>query len=89
MDKKTADKYQITNIEQLKNPEIAKLFDSDGDGKANLVGCNSGWSCVLIIDNQLKAYKLQDTVEQNQGQYTILLADAITRYKQGQSIREC
>ena len=29
--KKTADKYKITNIQQLKYPEIAKLFDSDKD----------------------------------------------------------
>ncbi|MGD1714008.1 glycine betaine/L-proline ABC transporter substrate-binding protein ProX [Dapis sp. BLCC M172] len=86
IDKKTADKYNITNIEQLKNPEIAKLFDSDKDGKADLVGCNPGWGCELAIDHQLKAYQLEDTVEHNRGQYTILLADAITRYKQGQPI---
>ncbi|NET40902.1 glycine betaine/L-proline ABC transporter substrate-binding protein ProX [Okeania sp. SIO2B3] len=86
IDKKTADKYNITNIEQLKDPEIAKLFDSDGDGKANLVGCNPGWFCELIIDNQIEAYGLKDTVEHNRGQYTILLADAITRYQQGKSI---
>ncbi len=86
IDKKTADKYNITNIEQLKNPEIAKLFDSDKDGKANLVGCNPGWFCELTIDHQIEAYGLQDTVEHNRGQYTVLLADAISRYKQGQSI---
>ncbi|OLT68771.1 hypothetical protein BI334_30540 [Moorena producens 3L] len=33
--------------EQLKNPKIAKLFDSDGDGKANLTGCNPGWGMEL------------------------------------------
>ncbi|MDY7005208.1 MAG: glycine betaine/L-proline ABC transporter substrate-binding protein ProX [Cyanobacteriota bacterium] len=86
IDKKTADKYNITNIEQLKDSEIAKLFDSDGDGKANLVGCNAGWSCELIINHQLQAYELQDTVEHNLGEYTILLADAITRYQQGKPI---
>ncbi|MGD1713823.1 glycine betaine/L-proline ABC transporter substrate-binding protein ProX [Dapis sp. BLCC M172] len=86
IDKKTADKYKITNIEQLKDPKIAKLFDSDGDGKANLVGCNPGWSCELVINHHIKAYGLEDTVEHNQGQYEILLADAMTRYKQGQPI---
>ncbi|MGD1809112.1 glycine betaine/L-proline ABC transporter substrate-binding protein ProX [Dapis sp. BLCC M126] len=86
IDKKTADKYKITNIEQLKNPEIAKLFDSDKDGKANLVGCNPGWFCELTIDHQIEAYGLQDTVEHNRGQYTVLLADAITRYEKGESI---
>ncbi len=86
IDKKTADKYNTTNIEQLKEPKIAQLFDSDGDGKANLVGCNPGWSCELVINHHIKAYGLEDTVEHNQGQYEILLADAMTRYKQGQPI---
>lgn len=86
IDKKTADKYKISNIEQLKDPKIAKLFDSDGDGKANLVGCNAGWGCELAIDHHLKAYELQETVEHDRGQYTALLADSITRYKQGESV---
>lgn len=86
IDKKTAEKYNITNIEQLQDPEIAKLFDSDGDGKANLVGCNPGWACELAIEHHIEAYQLQDTVEHDRGNYTALLADAITRYNQGESI---
>ncbi|NES91083.1 MULTISPECIES: glycine betaine/L-proline ABC transporter substrate-binding protein ProX [Okeania] len=86
IDKKTADKYNITNLQQLKDPEIAQVFDSDKDGKANLVGCNPGWGCELTIDHHLKAYGLEDTVEHNRGQYTILLADAITRYQKGEPI---
>ncbi|NEQ73754.1 MAG: glycine betaine/L-proline ABC transporter substrate-binding protein ProX [Okeania sp. SIO2C9] len=86
IDKKTADKYNITNLQQLKDPEIAQLFDSDKDGKANLVGCNAGWGCELAIDHQIEAYGLEDTVEHNRGQYTILLADAVTRYQKGEPI---
>ena len=86
IDKKTADKHNINNIQQLKDPKIAKLFDSDGDGKANLVGCNAGWSCELIIDHHLEAYELEGTVEHDRGQYTPLLANTITRYKQGESV---
>lgn len=86
IDKKTAEQYNITNLEQLKDPKIAKLFDSDGDGKANLVGCNAGWACELVIDHHLEAYGLKDTVEQDRGQYTPLLANSVTRYQQGESI---
>ena len=86
IDKKTAEKYNITNLEQLKDPEIAKLFDSDGDGKANLVGCNPGWSCELAIDHHLKAYQLEETVEHDRGNYSALIADATTRYNQGETI---
>lgn len=86
IDKKTAEKYHITNIEQLKDPEIAKLFDSNGNGKADLTGCNPGWGCEAAINNHLNAYKLTDTVEHNQGNYAAMMADTITRYKEGKPV---
>ncbi len=86
IDLKTAQEYNITNLEQLQDPEIAKLFDSDGDGKANLIGCNAGWGCEPVISHHLEAYGLQDTVEQEQGIYATLIANAITRYQQGKPI---
>ncbi len=36
---KTAEQYHITSIDQLKDPQIAKLFDTNNDGKADLTGC--------------------------------------------------
>jgi glycine betaine/proline transport system substrate-binding protein len=86
MDKKTADKYKITNIGQLKDPKIAKLFDSTGDGKADLVGCNPGWGCEVVIEHQLTEFKLRNTVSHAQGTYSALMADIITRFKAGQPV---
>jgi glycine betaine/proline transport system substrate-binding protein len=86
IDKATADEYDITNVEQLKDPEIAQLFDTDGNGKANLTGCNPGWLCELVIEHHLDEYGLRDTVEHDQGQYWTLMADTITRYEQGKPI---
>ena len=86
IDRKTAQEHNITNLEQLKDPKIAKLFDSDGDGKANLVGCNPGWACESVIEHHLDAYGLRETVEHDQGQYIALLANSLTRYQEGQSI---
>ncbi|MBC6453448.1 MAG: glycine betaine/L-proline ABC transporter substrate-binding protein ProX [Hormoscilla sp. SP5CHS1] len=86
IDKKTADKYKITNLSDLKKPEIAKLFDTDGDGKANLIGCNAGWSCELVIEHHLEAYGLQDTVEQERGTYFALMGDTIARFQEGKPI---
>jgi glycine betaine/proline transport system substrate-binding protein len=86
IDRQTAQEYNITNLEQLKDPELAKLFDSDGDGKANLMGCNTGWRCEEVIRHHINVYGLQDTVEQDTGSYFALIADAIVRYKQGESI---
>lgn len=86
IDKATADKYHITNIDQLRKPELAKLFDHDGDGKADLTGCNPGWGCEAMIENHMDAYKLRATVRHVQGSYSALIADTIGRYKRGESI---
>ncbi|MDW6020021.1 glycine betaine/L-proline ABC transporter substrate-binding protein ProX [Vibrio plantisponsor] len=86
IDKKTAEKHNITNIEQLKDPKIAKLFDANDDGKADLTGCNPGWGCESVIEHQLDAFGLRDTITHNQGNYAAIIADTISRYKKGDSI---
>jgi glycine betaine/proline transport system substrate-binding protein len=63
IDKKTADQYHITNIDQLKDPKIAKLFDTNGDGKADMMGCSPGWGCEAVINHQNKAFDLAKTVD--------------------------
>jgi len=86
IDKKTAEKYHIKYINQLKDPKIAKLFDANGNGKADLAGCNPGWGCEKVIEYQLDAYGLRKTVTHNQGQYSAIIADTIARYKKGKPI---
>jgi len=86
IDRKTAQEHHIDNLGQLTDPKIAKLFDTDGDGKADLTGCTPGWGCELLVENHLTAYKLRDTVTHKQGNYPALMADTIQRYKAGKSI---
>lgn len=86
IDKKTAEKYHITRIDQLKDPKLAKLFDSNDDGKADLTGCTPGWGCEAVINHQIKAYDLSNTVVHNQGNYSAMIADTITRFKEGKPI---
>lgn len=86
MDKKTAEKYNITHIDQLKDPKLAKLFDATGDGKADLTGCNPGWGCELVIEHQLTAFGLRDTVSHAQGSYSALIANTITRFNAGEPV---
>jgi glycine betaine/proline transport system substrate-binding protein len=86
IDKKTADKYHITNIAQFKDPKIAKLFDTNGDGTADLTGCTPGWGCEQVIEHHLDAYGLRKTVTHNQGSYSAIMADTIARYRQGKPI---
>ncbi|MFT4191097.1 MAG: glycine betaine/L-proline ABC transporter substrate-binding protein ProX [Comamonas sp.] len=86
IDKKTAEQYKIKSIDQLKDPKLAKLFDTDGDGKADLTGCNPGWGCEAVINHQLKAYGIDGTVRHVQGSYAALMADTIARYREGKPV---
>jgi glycine betaine/proline transport system substrate-binding protein len=86
IDKTTMEENNITSIDQLQDPEVAAIFDGDGDGKADLTGCNPGWGCELVIEHHLDAYALRDTVEHDQGKYDALIANTITRYEQGEPI---
>ena len=86
IDKKTAEAYQIKDLSDLKKPEIAKLFDSNGDGKADLTGCNPGWGCEIMIEHHMKAYGLGPTVVDNRGSYFALMADTIARLQQGKPV---
>ncbi|WP_421904471.1 glycine betaine/L-proline ABC transporter substrate-binding protein ProX [Mameliella sp.] len=86
IDKKTAEANGITHIGQLSDPALAAIFDSDGDGRANLSGCNPGWGCELAIEDHLDAYGLRDTIQHDQGSYFAIMADTITRYDEGGAI---
>lgn len=86
IDKATAEKYNINNLKDLQDPKIAQLFDTDGNGKANLTGCNPGWGCELVIEHHLDEYGLRKTVEHDQGQYFALIANTLTRYEENQPV---
>jgi glycine betaine/proline transport system substrate-binding protein len=86
IDKRTAEEFKITNLAQLKDPTIAALFASKKGDKAGLIGCEPGWACEKIIDYQIKAYGLSDTVEQVKGTASILFANIASKYKNGDRI---
>lgn len=76
----------VKNIGDLKDPAVAKRFDADGDGKADLAGCIPGWGCERNIEHHLTEYKLRDTITHNQGAYAVMMADTIARHKTGKPI---
>jgi ABC-type proline/glycine betaine transport system substrate-binding protein len=86
VDKKTADALGIISLGDLKDPKIAAVFDGDGNGKADLIGCNVGWGCERVVEHHLDAYGLRATVEHIQGDYAPMMDDAIGRYRQGDPI---
>ncbi|MET1028508.1 MAG: glycine betaine/L-proline ABC transporter substrate-binding protein ProX [Dongiaceae bacterium] len=86
IDKKTADAYHIKTLDDLKKPEIAKLFDTDGDGKADMVACPPGWACELAIAHHFQVFGLGDYIKPVKASYSASMADAIARFKEGKPI---
>ncbi len=76
----------VKNLGDLKDAEIAKRFDADGNGTADLAGCPPGWGCERVIEHHLDEYELRDTVTHNQGEYNAVIADTIARLESGNSV---
>ncbi|MBX2865927.1 MAG: glycine betaine/L-proline ABC transporter substrate-binding protein ProX [Leptolyngbyaceae cyanobacterium MAG.088] len=86
IDKNTATENNINGLPDLQDPEIAKLFDTDGNGKANLIGCPHGWACRGVIESHLDGHNLRDTVEQDSHDYNASMAKVIKRYEAGEPV---
>jgi ABC-type proline/glycine betaine transport system substrate-binding protein len=86
VDKRTADALNITGLGDLKKPDVAAVLDRNGNGKADLIGCNVGWGCEHVVEHHLDAYGLRATVEHVQGDYSPLMDDTVGRYHRGEPI---
>jgi len=86
VDKRTADRLGLKRLDDLKDPDVAAVFDRNGNGKADLIGCNVGWGCERVIEHHLGVYDLRDTVEHVQGDYSPLMDITIERYRRGEPV---
>lgn len=79
----TAEKYGITSMSDLTNPEIAKLFDTDGDGKGELWIGATGWASTNVERIRAKSYGYDQTLELLEMDETLALAKTDAAIKQG------
>lgn len=49
-----AEKYDIKDMDDLFRPEIVKLFDRDGDGKGDILGCDIAWTCNQLFEQKME-----------------------------------
>lgn len=86
IDKATADQYGITSIMDMKKPEIAALFDTQGDSKADLTGCNIGWACGKRIEMHLNEFGLKESINHLRDDHSLLMTEVVSRHQQGQPV---
>lgn len=61
--KATADRTGITDISDLADPDMAKNFDSNGDGRGEVWIGASGWASTNIEKIRAKSYGYDETME--------------------------
>ncbi len=86
VDRATAERFGIGSLSDLADPEIAAVFDRDGDGRADLIGCERTWSCAPVVDHHLAELGLETTVDHVQGAYTPNMLDLVQRFDNGDSV---
>jgi glycine betaine/proline transport system substrate-binding protein len=84
VDRATADSLDLTSMDDFERPEVVETFDRDGNGLADLVGCNDGWGCQLAIDDHLQESAWGADVEQVTGDYPDLLDEVRARVSAGE-----
>lgn len=83
IDEKTAAAHNITSLADFRRPGIAALFDQDQDGRADLTGCDPGWSCADVIDFQLARFGLNFHITHIRGGYASRIEDSLDAVKNG------
>ena len=84
--KDAAEKYNIKYLSDMTRPEVKEAFDSNGDGKADLVACPPGWGCENVIAHHMDAYNLKDHVNPIKANYAASMADALGKHKNGKPV---
>jgi glycine betaine/proline transport system substrate-binding protein len=86
VDKKDAEKYHITSLDDFKRPEVRKAFDTNDDGKADLTACPPGWGCHKVISWHMKVYHLEKYIKPETASYEAGMAATLAAYRTGKPI---
>ena len=78
-----AEKNGITSIDDLTNPDIAALFDSDGDGQGEIWIGAPGWASTNVEKIRAKSYGYDQTFELTESDETLAYANLDNAIKTG------
>ena len=81
IDKATADGLGITSMDGV--AANASVFDDNGNGKADLIGCNVGWGCESAINDAIAEESWGSSVEQRSGTYDDLIVGVVDKVSAG------
>lgn len=73
--KGTAERTGIKDLAQLSNPDMAKNFDTDGDGKGEIWIGAAGWASTNIEKIRAKSYGYTETMKLKEMDETLAMAE--------------
>ncbi len=79
-----AGENQITSLDQINgDPNLVALFDSDGNGKAELHGCEQGWGCAEIINETIQFNGWENIEHVQPEDYTVKVGESAAQVDAG------
>ena len=73
--KGTAERTGIKDLAELSNPDMAKNFDTDGDGKGEIWIGAAGWASTNVEKIRAKSYGYSETMQLKEMDETLALAE--------------
>lgn len=84
--KGTVERTGIAQVTDLVNPQIAKQFDTDGDGKGEMWGGASGWGSTIREQIRAKSYGYDKTMDLKIMEEGVAMAEVDVAVTKGQNI---
>lgn len=82
--KSVANEHSITSLDQINDdPDLAALFDVDGNGLGDIFGCPEDWTCDNVIDEMI-ASNGWTNLEQTKAGYPGMIETSIQRVEAGE-----
>ncbi|MDH3467376.1 MAG: amino acid-binding protein [Gammaproteobacteria bacterium] len=84
--KAAAEEHGISKISDLTDPDMAKLFDTDGDGLGEIWIGAPGWASTIVEKVRAKSYGYSETMNLKEMDETLALAEVDNAVVQGKPI---
>ena len=80
----SVEQFGFTTLgELLDNPDAVAHFDTDGDGKADLNGCDDGWGCQKVMNDTIAKNGWDDRIAQVSATHSALFAESQASFETG------
>ena len=80
----SVEQFGFSTLEELlDNPDAIAHFDSDGDGRADINGCDDGWGCQKVINDTIDQNGWGDRIAQVSATHSALFAESQASYANG------